>query len=295
VGIDYFSQRDELEGDAGAERMVASQEEREQRIADNLRDRVLRRLGSDRALVYYGMTHLSEADVEPTGAHRLTTGGSYLQRLADSGDLAPADVYTLTTFYEGAPGPENEMSAPGAGAMSVDATLARTYDLLRAEFDDASLGFDIDEAEGHSIVFETGLSHTLGEAYDGYLFYRDLNSWNGTANLPEADRARRGPLPPLRISRVVPSTAPAGNPVFLYGHVFTSDVQVRFGSQLLTPRVINENVCEVRVPVRSSGAAVDVSVERPQTGGTDIDALLGNLATSATGPQSYTLRSGFRY
>jgi hypothetical protein len=179
--------------------------------------------------------------------------------------------------------------------MSVDATLARTYDLLRAEFDDASLGFDIDEAEGHSIVFETGLSHTLGEAYDGYLFYRDLNSWNGTANLPEADRARRGPLPPLRISRVVPSTAPAGNPVFLYGHVFTSDVQVRFGSQLLTPRVINENVCEVRVPVRSSGAAVDVSVERPQTGGTDIDALLGNLATSATGPQSYTLRSGFRY
>ncbi len=319
VGVDYFARRQELEGGQPAPegespeermrrreedmcRMESAHEEREQRITENLRRKVIARLGSeDRALMYYGMGHVEERDVEPAGTPRLVSAGSCLQRLAASGDLSPADVYTVATCYEGTAAPDYEMSAPGGGDDTVDSVLVRIYDLIRAEFEDChSLGFDVDEAENDSIVFETGLHRSLGEAFDGYLFFRDLNSWNGTANLPEADRARRNARqPPLRVTQIIPDTAPAGNRVFVYGHVFTGGTRVRLGSHLLTPRIINENVCEISVPSGSSGAQVDVAVERLPTGSSaasgDLDRLLEDLATPPGTPLTYTLRRGFRY
>lgn len=303
VGVDTFARRQDLEGWGPDGGMQPAHEAREARIAENIRTRVLSRMGErERALIYYGMGHLTEENVEPPGTPRLTPGGTYLQRLAASGQLRPGDVYTVATFYEGSATLVDEMSAPGGGDDTVDVVLARIYDMLRAEFDDHNLGFDIDDAQSDSIVFETGLRHSLGEAYDGYLFFRDLNSWDGRANLPEADRSRRYAVqPPLRITQVVPSTAPAGNPVFLYGHVFTSNTQVRFGPHLLTPtRIVNENVCEIRVPPGTAGAVVDVAVERMPIGPVstardDTDRLLDELITPPDRPRTRTLRGAFRY
>jgi len=287
VGIDDFTERERLEDSSNIEEFQVAHERREELLASRLNERVLQRLGDDRALIYYGMDHLQEADIDPEDDARLTNQ-SFLQRLAASGGtiaLAPEDVYTVAACYDLTQGPESGVNAMCQQNVPVDQTLVRIYDMLRAEFpDEESLGFDIDEAENNAIMLHLGLQNTLGEVFDGYLFFRDTNSWNGSANLPEADRTSRSDLPHFRVSRVVPSVAYPGNTVFIYGHFFPSewDITVSFGTyESPNVEIRNENLLAAEVPeaVGAAGTTVDIEISR---------------VTSLAG-QHYVFSNGFQF
>lgn len=262
------------------QRRTALFRRREEATEHNFQGVLDRMQPEERALIFYGVDHLREATISPISAFDRLDPRSFVQRLA--GSLSPDDIYTVVTAYEGLPTPTDDILHPGMNAKlqdvrEYDFTLARIYDLLRAEFDDHSLGFDIDEAENHRILLHLSRRHRLGEVYDGYLFFRNLNSWNGSARLSGPRQTERTNPPPLRVTRVVPNAAILRPQIiiFVYGHFFEPVPRVSVGDEscgfhaCTDVRLINQNVLQTQVPESAFSEFgnnwIDVKVERDYT------------------------------
>ena len=264
---------------------------REAQICRNYEERI--HLDTDdRVMMYFGIAHFEESRIG-LGAQEFR---SFVEQLArrDSNDLSSDDIYTVTTTYDGLyygdlVGSVHTIDARRrpVGRRPLGSSILRIYDLLRGEFPDIeNLGFDIDEVERDTIIIlHQGSRYRLGEVFDGYLFFRDLNRWDSGASYQYWPRrvgtrddfySQRTSPPMLRITSLVPYMADPGNIVYLFGNVLDPVPTVSFGSlsddnfyNCTSVTARNENLLEIMVPIEPgradfemAGRTVDVKVER---------------------------------
>ncbi|PRQ04758.1 hypothetical protein ENSA5_05230 [Enhygromyxa salina] len=236
--------------------------ERDREAANNFERQILANLGSARALIYYGATHLREGRVEP-GRHYYTgiTNNTFIRQLInrDNG-LSADDVCSLVSVYPGSGRRERSISTRELRREVADEVqLVRIFDLLRAEFpDDDNIGFDVDDSRFAILPIDRSNAYPIGERFDGCLYFRDLNNWDGQTQPPEGARSQPAQVPELSVTSVIPMRASPGNTIFIYGFVLSADTEVTVvtrgpegpGARFACTDVvcINENVIRARVP-----------------------------------------------
>lgn len=265
------------------EELNQASREREEAATALFESRVLARLGSDRALIYYGADHIREGQPEPDQGFGFSENTFVRRLIANDNGLSGDDVYAIATVY---PGTLRSMQATSARHGRRDdgahANLVRIFDLLRAEFPaDHSLGFDVDEARFALLPIDRNTAYPLGEQFDGCLFFRDLNLWDGHARPPEM--APMSARPGISITSVIPSLASPGNAVFVYGYVLTSELEVAVHTRSAAAsadladdtrfpctevHLINENLLRATIPapggIPVSGQRATIEVRRRQ-------------------------------
>ena len=229
--------------------------------------------GDDRALIYYGADHVREGRSAEDTAGGFSENTFVRRLIANDNGLSADDVYAIATVYPGTLRTHLGRSLRyGRRDDETGANLVRIFDVLRAEFPSRpNLGVDVDEARYALLALDRNTAYPLGEEFDGCLYFRDLNSWDGTTQPPASAVGHVRGQPPLTISSVIPSVAAPGNTIFIYGYVLSEDAEVAIVSHdqrfpCTDVRVINENVVSVRVPepdgIPVSGQRASVAVRR---------------------------------
>jgi hypothetical protein len=240
-------------------------DEREAFAAKNFRTMVLDRLGDDRALIYYGANHLREGLGDSRGHYYSGfTNRPFVRRIIEDGALSSDDIYSIYSVFAGTTRGLRTLGDEDLGPeVAHEVDFVRIFDVLRAEFpDEHSLGFDVDNAH-HALHPSDGRTqYPISERYDGCIYFRDLNNWNGQTRPPAASTAERANPPDLSITDVIPARAEPGNTVFIYGFVLTANTQVTMvtrgadGSEVRVPFsdvvCMNENLIRAQVPMAAS-------------------------------------------
>jgi hypothetical protein len=266
---------------------------RDESAFQKFRDQVMPALGADgRALIYYGADHVMEAPIEPH-ANVATDFVNFVRKLERAHVVGDGAVYTAVTVYEGMGlgGVSEHDAAVRALPQPIMPSLMKIYDVLRAEFDDVNLGFDLDQAQNDDIILHNSSGATLGQAFDAYLYFRNVNSWDGNATLADTQYLSSASGPPeLRLSAVFPGTGMVGNTAFVYGYKFPGDgsYEVRFGS-VASPSVrwLNEDALAVQVPQLGdvdppAGFVSGVTLRRTLADGSVNEFTLDNAFTFAS-------------
>jgi hypothetical protein len=252
--------------------------ERDTAAARNFERDVLARLGDDRALVYYGFAHLREGPAVENDSDSGITARTFIRQIIEGDNgLSADDIYTAITAFAGSGRPRGPYSAqPLRDEVPHGPQRLRVYDLVRAEFpDEINLGFDLDEARYAVLPIDRSHNYPLGQRYDGFLFFRDLNLWDGRTQPPAASVALPDAVPDLSITGVIPMWAAPGSTIFVYGFVLTADTAVTVRTRGPNGQItsypctnvvlINENVLSATVPspggfpVRGQEASVQLS------------------------------------
>jgi hypothetical protein len=289
------------------QRYTQASRDRDLHAADNFERMVLDHLGDDRALIYYGTTHLQEGPSDPGGHHYYSgiSNRTFVRLLIERDNgLEQDEIYTIATTF---PGSERERRSLSARELreeiAHEVQLWKILDVLRAEFpDEHNIGFDVDEARFAILPVDRSRSYPLGERYDGCLYFRDLNSWNGQTRPPADSFADWADVPDLSVTSVIPMRASPGNTIFVYGFVLTADTEVAVvtrgpnGQPSRYPctdiNCINENVLSVRVPSPGAtpvgGQEATVELSRP-----NLPPRQAN--NDPNPPEAIELRGAFRY
>jgi hypothetical protein len=282
---EQFQQRREQVINAREQEMTGLFSDREAQTAENCHRLVLSRLGSDRALIYYGGDHFLE---RPSPGLRFLSGvttNTFVRRLIQSNRLSADDIYSIQSMFPGALR-RSLSSIDARRAFAHEVELLRILDTLRAEFPDGSIGFDIDEG-GFAVCPARHptdrASLNLRALIDGCIYFRDLNSWNGRTLPPAESMAQYDNEPALSITGVIPTLAGPRSTIFIYGFVLTANTRVtvvtREGSEFACSDVvcINENVIRAKVPwLGYSRQQIDVYLYRQMANGHDILEVLGS-------------------
>lgn len=254
--------------------------ERDTVAATNFERMVLDRLGDGRALIYYGANHLREGPSDLGGHYYsgMTNNNLIRQLIERENGLSADDIYTIESVFPGMARLVRTISVRQLRREHAhEIQLLRIFDLLRAEFpDDHNIGFDVDDAQFAFRPIDRSATYPLGERFDGCIYFRDLNSWDGQTQPPAEAIAQADAVPDISVTSVIPGRASPGNTIFVYGFVLTVDTQVtvvtRSGgqtSQFQCTDVVclNENLISARVPMPGSypvgGQEAHIQISRP--------------------------------
>lgn len=224
----YQQRRDRVRNE-WEQRYTELSHERDRNAADNFERMVLSRLGDDRVLIYYGANHLRETGDPGEHYYSGMTNRTFVRELIERDNgLSATDIYSIFSLWSANDRIARSLSArEHRQEIAHEVQLLRIFDILRAEFpDDRSLGFDVDEAEYALRPIDRSARYPLGERFDGCIYFRDLNSWDGQTQAPLPATPQPPESADLSITSVIPERAAPGNVIFVYGFVLTDSTQV---------------------------------------------------------------------